>query len=41
MVGREVILDRWSQKVSQEEKFEQRPACNEGKSHTAYESRAL
>lgn len=41
MVGREVILDRWSQKFSQEEKFEQRPACNEGKSHTACESRAL
>lgn len=40
MAGKEVILDRWSQKVSQEETFEQRPACNEGKSHTACESRA-
>lgn len=40
MAGREVILDRWSQKVSQEETFEQRPACSEGKSHTACESRA-
>lgn len=38
-VGREVILDRWSQ-VSQEETFEQRPAWNEGRSPTAHESSA-
>lgn len=39
MVGREVILDRWSQ-VSQEETFEQRPVWSEGRSPAARESSA-